>query len=100
MNAKAGQEDRQRRDNAARNSPGKKSNDEQNMPKSRFPSTVSCDADEIAPIIVGTDFHVGRQSVLFILFGFLSTPFRGRSGLLAPAHQDDAFDGVIISFAG
>jgi len=37
---------------------------------------VGGDADEIAAVIVGTDFHVGRQKCPVDLFGFLSTPSR------------------------
>ena len=57
---------------------------------------VSGDADEIAAVIVGADFYVRRQERFVDLVGFFLDAFEDVLGLFAAAHQDDAFDGVVI----
>src|SRR5258708_31660878 len=96
---KQGERNRQRRDNGgAKTHQEKNQNDEHKNHAAKQISFygVGGDADEIAAVIVGTDFHVGRQKCLVNLFGFSLDAFEDVLGLLAPAHQDDAFDGVII----
>ena len=59
---------------------------------------VRGDANEVAAVVVGTNFHVGREKRLVDLLGFFLDAFEDILRLLAAAHQDDAFDGVVVLF--
>ena len=70
------------------------------MPRIRLSSTVSVvTRTEIAAIVVGTDFYVGRQDAAVHLVGFLLDASKHVLRLLAAAHEDDAFDGVVVFFS-
>src|SRR5260370_32840861 len=96
---KQGKRNRQRRDNGgAKTYQEKNQNDKHKNHAAKQISFngVGGDADEIAAVIVGTDFHVGRQKCPVDLLGFSLDAFEDDLGLLAPTHQDDAFDCVIF----
>ncbi len=52
--------------------------------------------DQIAPIVKGLDLHVLRQDRAVQLVGLRLHGLENRLRLLAGAHQDDAFYGVVI----
>ena len=57
---------------------------------------VGGDADQVAAVVIRTDADVARKHGLVDLFGFLLDAFEDVLGLLAAAHEDDAFDGVVV----
>src|SRR5262249_23436163 len=59
---------------------------------------VGGDADKIAAVVVGTDAHVARQHGPVDFFGLSLDAFQNVLRLLAAAHQNDAFYGVIVVF--
>ena len=59
---------------------------------------VGGDADEVAAVVVGMNLYVGRKNAAVELLGFLLDAAEDVLGLLAAAHQDDAFDGVVVVF--
>ena len=54
--------------------------------------------DEIAAVIVGANFDVGRKKIAIDLDGFFLDTLKDVLRLFAAAHEDDAFDGVVIVF--
>ena len=60
--------------------------------------SVGGNADQVAAIVVGTDAHVAREHSLVDFFGLALDAFQNVLCLLAAAHQDDAFDGVVVIF--
>src|SRR5690242_16382376 len=59
---------------------------------------VSGNADEVAAVVEGTDFDVGRKNGFIELLGFALDAGEDVLGLFAFAHKDDAFDGVVVVF--
>src|SRR5262249_11468290 len=59
---------------------------------------VGSDADEVAAVVIGPDFHIGRKNVPVQVFGFLLDAFEHVLCLLAAAHQDDPFDSIVVIF--
>src|SRR5580704_2671447 len=59
---------------------------------------IGGDANKVAAVVVGTNLHVRREQRPVDLLGFLLHPLENVLCLLAAAHQDDAFDRVIILF--
>ncbi len=57
---------------------------------------VGGDADEIAAVVEGVNFYVGRQNLCVQFKSFLLDAFQDVLRLFAAAHQDYAFDGVVI----
>ena len=57
---------------------------------------VGGDANEVAAIVVRMNFYVGRQRVAVELVGFLFHAAQDVLRLLAAAHQDHAFDSVVV----
>ena len=54
--------------------------------------------DEIAAIVIRTDFDIGRKQVAIDFDSFFLNAFEDILRLLAAAHEDDAFDGVGVVF--
>src|SRR5271165_5868413 len=59
---------------------------------------VGGDFDEIAAVIVGTHFDVGREKIAVNFDGFFLNAFENILRLFASAHENDAFDGVGVVF--
>ncbi len=52
--------------------------------------------DQLGAVVVRDDLHVGRQDVLFSVVGELLDLLQDHLRLLADAHEDDAFDRVVL----
>src|ERR1700676_980182 len=53
-------------------------------------------ADQVAAVVERADFHVRGKNVAIEVCGFLLNGLQNRLRLFAAAHEDDAFDGVIV----
>src|SRR5579863_4335733 len=56
---------------------------------------VDCQLHQIAAVVVGTNPDIGRQNFLVELSGFRLHSLQHVLRLLATAHHDDAFDGIV-----
>src|SRR5277367_1487519 len=59
---------------------------------------VGGDFDEIAAIVIRTHLHVGRKKIAINFGRFFLDALKDVLRLLAAAHQDDAFNGVVVVF--
>ena len=67
------------------------------MPRIRFRSTVLRGfLDQLAAVVIRQDLDVLREHVIVQLLGHLLDLLQHHLGLLAHAHQDDAFDRIVL----
>src|SRR5258708_7447248 len=59
---------------------------------------VGGDANQIAAVVVGPDANVARKQIFVDFLGLSLHTFENDVGLLAAAHEYDAFDGIVIVF--
>src|SRR5260370_6679129 len=57
---------------------------------------ISGHANQVTAIVVGPDANVARKQILVDFLGLPLHSFENVLGLLAAAHQNDAFDGIVI----